>query len=94
MLTSLLAVTSPNVGPLPHVQPGDSTIQIVLTIIFTTTGAISLLILTIAGFKYILSRGSPQEVAKAKNAIVYAIIGLIVSISAGTIVRFVIGGLT
>ena len=92
--SALLAITSPNVGPLPHVQPNDSTIQTVLTIVFTTTGAISLLILTVAGFRYIVSRGSPQDVAKSKNAIIYSIIGLIISISAGTLVRFVVGGLT
>jgi hypothetical protein len=94
MIDWLIAQTAPNVGPLPHVQPTDATLQIVLTIIFTTTGAISLLIMTIAGFRYITSRGSPQDVGKSKNAIVYAVIGLLVSVSAGAIIKFVIGGIT
>jgi len=94
MIDWLIAQTAPNVGPLPHVQPTDATMQTVLTIVFTTTGAISLLIMTIAGFKYITSRGSPQDVAKAKNAIIFSVVGLIISISAGAIIKFVIGGIT
>ena len=93
-MAAALQQTTPNVAPLPHVQPTDATIQTILTIVFTTTGAISVLILTIAGFRYITSRGSPQDVAKSKNAIVYAAIGLLVSISAGAIIKFVVGGLT
>ena len=90
----MAATTQVQVDDLPHVDPSSATLQTILTIVFTTVGAISLLIVTIGGFKYVVSRGSPSEVAKAKNTIVYALLGLVVSISAGLIVRFVIGEVT
>jgi hypothetical protein len=89
----IIGTTQVSVKELPQVAPTSATIQTILTIVFTTMGAISLVIVTIAGFRYIVSRGSAQEVAKAKNTIVYALIGLIVSLSAGLIVRFVLGEL-
>ncbi len=86
--------TEVNLGPLPHVEANDATMQTILTIVFTTTGAISLLIITIAAFKLIASRGSPQDLTKTKNALVFAVIGLVISVSAGVIISFVIGGIT
>ena len=86
-------VTQISVGPLPQVSTDSSEIAIVLDVLFGLIGAISLLIITIAGFRYIVSRGEPQEIAKAKNAILYAIIGLVVAILAVTIVNFVVGNL-
>ena len=86
-------VSTPNISPLPKVEPGDSTVKIVLNVVFAITGSISLLVITIAGLRYIVSHGSPQEVAKAKNAIIYALVGLVITIMAATIVNFVARGL-
>lgn len=57
-------------------------------------GAIALLVIVIAGIKYITSQGNPQEVAKAKNAIIYAGVGLVVLLLADAIVAFVVKGTT
>jgi multisubunit Na+/H+ antiporter MnhB subunit len=84
---SLLQVSLPN----PTNGASTSEIQSVLDIIFAITGAIALLIITIAGFRYITSRGNPQQTAQAKDAIIYAGIGLAVSMLAYAIVGFVIG---
>lgn len=66
----------------------------ILNIVFGITGAIALLIITIAGFHYVLSQGNPNEVAKSKNAIIYAAVGLVISVLAIAIVNFVVGGVT
>ncbi len=68
----------------------STTIANVLTVVFGTLGAISVLIIVIAGFQYILSSGDPAKTAKAKNTILYAVIGLVVAVSAGAIVNFVL----
>ena len=60
-------------------------------LVFGIMGAVALLVITIAGFKYVLSQGNPQETAKAKNTILYALIGLVVAILAFNIVKFVVG---
>jgi hypothetical protein len=76
---------------LPPAQAGPNIIANVLRIVFGVAGGVALLIVTIAGFKYVLSQGNPQETAKAKNTILYALIGLVVCIAALGIVTFVIG---
>ena len=84
-----------NTNPLPKPTGGASVgrIQIILSIVFAITGAIALLIITIAGFKFVVSRGDPQAVAGARSAIVYAVVGLVVSVTSFTIVTFVLNGL-
>lgn len=90
-LQYLLAQYQIQVGPLPHVEAGPSKVQAILTIVFTIIGALSLLMFTIGGLRYVASQGDPQATAKAKGTLIYAIVGLIVSISAVAIVTFVIG---
>lgn len=75
------------------VPKGDLTsgsLQTVLQIVFAIAAGVALIVLILAGMKYVLSRGEPGEVAKAKNAIIYAVIGLAVCVSAFSIVTFVI----
>ena len=43
------------------------------------------------GIKYTTSAGDTNKVTSAKNTIIYAVIGLIISIMAYAIVNFVIG---
>lgn len=62
------------------------------TLIFLT-GAISVIMLIIGGIRYTVSGGDQNAVTGAKNTILYAIVGLIVSFMAYAIVNFVIGNL-
>lgn len=83
-------VSAPNITVLPKPNTGNE-LKVVLQIVFSIIGAISLLIIVLAGFTYITSQGDPGKVAQAKNAIIYAAAGLAVSILAVSIVGFVIG---
>lgn len=84
------AQTAVNTSPLPNTSASSGEITKALDIVFTLTGSLALLIITIAGFRYIISRGDPSATAQAKDAILYAVIGLIVSIAAYSIVTFVV----
>lgn len=53
-------------------------------------GLISVIMLVYGGLRYILSGGDSKKVTDAKNTILYAIIGLIISILAYAIVHFVL----
>jgi hypothetical protein len=53
-------------------------------------GVVSVIMIIIGGFKYIISSGDSANVTSAKNTILYAIIGLVVVLLAQIIVRFVI----
>ncbi|HSD56463.1 MAG TPA: hypothetical protein VLA92_04930 [Candidatus Saccharimonadales bacterium] len=78
-------------GPLPKPAADSARLQTFLSVTFLITGSIALLVITIAGFRYTISHGDPRLIAQSKNAILYAVVGLVVSISAFAIVNFVIG---
>lgn len=73
---------------LPQVQSTDFTT--IFQYLFGFIGALSVLILVVAGLRFILANGDPQSVAKARNTIIYAAIGLAIAVSAEIIVTFVL----
>jgi hypothetical protein len=75
---------------LPHNAKTDN-LTLILNFVFGILGAISFLIITIAGVQFVASSGDPQKVAKARATILYALVGLTVAIFAAVIVNFVIG---
>jgi hypothetical protein len=82
-----------NLDPLPQASANANSLERILTIVFSIAGATALLFVVIGGFKFVLSRGDPQGVAKARNSVVYALIGLAVSVTAIALVTLVLGRL-
>lgn len=78
---------------LPKPISSENQITTLLSRVFMIAAAVCVLIVAIAGLSYVLSSGDPQKAAKAKNTILYALIGLAVAIFATTIVSFVFGRL-
>ncbi|MBQ3470425.1 hypothetical protein IJH23_01780 [Candidatus Saccharibacteria bacterium] len=66
--------------------------QITNTILYIV-GIIAVIMLIIGGIKYVLSGGDGKKVTDAKNTVLYAIIGLVISFFAYAIVNFVITAL-
>ena len=58
--------------------------------VFGIAGGVALIVIVIGGLRYINSLGNAQNVAKAKDTILYAVIGLVVCILGYSIVAFVI----
>lgn len=85
--------TKVNYGGLPQAGANDTSLQTIITIILGVLGALAVLFVVIGGLRYIISGGDPQAVSKAKNTIIYALVGLAVAIAAEAIVAFVLGGL-
>ena len=54
-------------------------------------GVISVIMVIIGGLRYTLSGGDENGVAAAKNTILYAMVGAVVSILAYAVINFVIG---
>jgi len=53
-------------------------------------GAISVIMIVIGGLRYVISGGNNSNVTAAKNTILYAIVGLIISMLAYAVINFVI----
>lgn len=75
---------------VPKTELGQGSLDTVLQIVFGIAAALAFLMVVISGLKYIISRGEPGEVAKAKNSILYALIGLVIAGAAFSIVTFVV----
>lgn len=83
----------PPLGPpdVPKIEPGESFFaDKIAPAVFGIAFALSVLFIVIGGFKYIMASGDPHNVEVAKHTILYAVIGLIVTISAWAIVEFVL----
>lgn len=57
-------------------------------------GVIAVVMLIYGGIRYIISGGDQKKVTDAKNTILYAIIGLIISLLSYAIINFVLNSLT
>ena len=62
-----------------------------LELVYAIAAVIAVVVIVIAGIQYSLSNGNAQTVAKAKNAIVYSVVGLIIIASAFMITSYVFG---
>lgn len=93
VLKQKLMAAAFDTSPLPKPSADDARLQLILSTVFIITGAIALLVVTIGGLRYVLSHGDPSSTAQAKNMIIYALIGLVISIIAVSIVTFVLGRL-
>ncbi len=82
-----------DVGNIPKVEAGTSQIQSVLQIVFAVIGAIALIYIIMAGFKLMTSLGNPDATAKARQTILFAVIGLVVALSAELIISLLLGRL-
>jgi Type IV secretion system pilin len=77
-------------NPFPRTPTTSGSIDDILNIVFGVVGAICVLMVTFGGFKYVMSRGDPAQLAKAKDTIMYAVIGLAIVMFATVIVNFVV----
>lgn len=78
---------------LPVASSGTGQLQTALQIIFGVAAALAVLMIVIAGFRFITAQGNPQEVGKARATIIYALVGLLVAVTAEGIVALTLGHL-
>ncbi len=84
-------LVDPGSVAIPKPKATESQVSTMLSLVFMVAGAVAVLVIIVAGISYILSAGDPQKTARAKDAILYAVIGLAVAILANVIVAFVLG---
>ncbi|MBQ3429897.1 hypothetical protein IJG21_00540 [Candidatus Saccharibacteria bacterium] len=77
-------------------QAGDleTTVKNVINIILYVIGIVAVVMMIFGGFQYITSAGDAAKVTKAKNTILYGVVGLVIAILAYAIVNYVLGSLT
>ncbi len=68
----------------------DSVLTKITNVIAVVSGVVAVFVIVIAGGQFVFSGGDSQKVQNARNAILYAVIGLVVIIVARSIVLFVV----
>jgi len=68
-------------------------IQNIINILLLVVGVVAVVMVIIGGLRLTTSAGNPDAIKVAKNTILYAIIGIVVSFSAWALVNFVIDSL-
>lgn len=63
----------------------------IMNTVYSIAGIVAVITIIIAGFFYVTSRGDQARIVRAKNAITYGLVGLVVVIMAFTITQLIIG---
>ena len=76
---------------LPNVAAGENQLQNLLTLVFGVIAAIAIITIMIAAINFASAGSDTDKIARSKRAIIYALIGLVIAISAEVIVLTVLG---
>ena len=81
------AITASDFG-IP--KPSSNVLKLALNAVYFWAAVIAVIVIIVAGFYYVTSNSNAQQVTRAKNAILGAVVGLIVILVAYTITAIVI----
>lgn len=70
---------------------GDSVLNTVLNLVYFFFGIVAVISIILSAFMYVTSNGDSGQVKKAKDGILYSVIGLIITLIAFTVTWFIIG---
>jgi len=90
-LIAFSALSNVSSSGLPQTAGSTSSVQTVLEIALGAIGGLALLMITVSGLRYVVSAGDPEKAKRARNGIVYSLVGLAVALAAEAIVIFVVG---
>lgn len=76
---------------LPVAKATSANLQHILQLAFGIIAVVAVLIIVIAAFQIVIAQEDSNQVAKARETIIYAAVGLAIAISAELIVSFVLG---
>jgi len=75
---------------LPNAAADSNYIQNIFNGVYGIAAIVAVAFIIVGAVNYIMSSGDPSKVAKAKNTIMYAVIGLVIVVLASAITAFVI----
>ncbi|HSX36629.1 MAG TPA: pilin [Patescibacteria group bacterium] len=78
---------------LPKISAGPTQLHQILQLTFGVIAGVAVLFVVIGGLRLVISEGDPQDTAKARYTIIYALVGLLIAITAEALVTFLLGKL-
>ena len=80
---------------LPDAEVGETDITTIISnvinVVIGLVGVVAVIVMILGGITFITSQGDSAKVTKAKNTILYGVVGLVVAMLAFAIVNFVLG---
>lgn len=94
-LLGMLAAVDAKVNPgdigIDPVTDAESALGGVLATAYVAAGVVCVVIIVIAGYTFVTSSGDPSTTKRAREALIGAVIGIIVILMAFTITNFLLG---
>ncbi len=87
LIFALLAALPIDTSPLPKAGLDSKLVIVIFNVIFGILAGIAFISVVYGGFKYVISQGEPDKLGKAKDIIMYSLIGLVIAFSAFGIVN-------
>ena len=69
------------------------TLTVIINVVVGVVGFITVVMIIMGGISFATSQGDTSKVAKARNTILYGVVGLVVALLAFAIVNFVLGAI-
>ena len=88
LLSGGLALGQTEIDVAPEVEPIGA-LETIIDIVFTVLIVLAVLFLIIAGFYFVTASGNPEQIGKARNMVIWAIVGVVVALLARGIVSFI-----
>lgn len=74
-------------------QNADDVVQNIITFLIWAVGILAVIVIIIGGIFYVTSAGDPGKIKRAKDTIMYGIVGLVIAVMAFVIVNFVMNSI-
>ena len=75
---------------IPQTPVTSVTTSVGLKVVFGIAGGVAFIIAIVSGLRLVLTQGDPAAVNRARSAFIFAIVGLVVIVTAYSIVNFVL----
>ena len=91
MTPAVAKIPSSEVGNVPKKVANNAALERILNGVYQLAGVVCVLVIVIAGLRFIIGGDNSDAVASARKAIIYACVGLVIIASAFVITQFIIG---
>lgn len=90
ILTVVAATIDARANNIPQIK-ADDLLPGILTTVYFIAGASAIIVIVVAGIFYSISQGQPDKIKRAKEAILYSLVGLVIIMMAFVITNFIAG---
>lgn len=81
-----------NIDPANDTGSLMETVTTIINVILGVVGVVAVVMIIIGGISFVTSQGDAAKVTRAKNTVLYGVVGLVIALLAFMIVNFVLSG--